>query len=226
MSPASGKQTADEDSEGLRSFLNVLPSSLSLLEQRQGGKCSLANGPQIQRLLPDRFEHHPVRAGIHNIEQAVDTWVQQTCAWVAGQQETICNRSKRLWHSWAAKRASSVCDSRARERLNLLLVNMGQLHVLQEYLLAYINEWFVDTRQRLHEIVCRLSLSFGFGWFFEWPGGRRPLNSTWPWADVKPSLLVLWGVCWMFNPMTNNNWRGYNDEIERRAMPTNYLPGK
>ncbi|KAL8717477.1 MAG: hypothetical protein Q9225_005284 [Loekoesia sp. 1 TL-2023] len=35
------------------------------------------------------------------------------------------------------------------------------------------------------------------GWFFEWPNGRRPLNTTWPW-NVRPSLVVLWGVCWMF----------------------------
>lgn len=48
------------------------------------------------------------------------------------------------------------------------------------------------------ETVDRLHSLFGVGWFFEWPGGRHPLNSTWPWADVKPSLLVLWGVCWMF----------------------------
>ena len=48
-----------------------------------------------------------------------------------------------------------------------------------------------ETFGRLHSL-------FGVGWFFEWPGGRHPLNSTWPWADVKPSLLVLWGVCWMF----------------------------
>ncbi|CAG8953324.1 hypothetical protein HYFRA_00003533 [Hymenoscyphus fraxineus] len=52
--------------------------------------------------------------------------------------------------------------------------------------------------QRLRENTCRLGALFGSGWFFEWPGGKRPLNSTWPWADVKPSLLVLWGVCWMF----------------------------
>lgn len=44
----------------------------------------------------------------------------------------------------------------------------------------------------------RLQALFGFGWFFEWPGGQHPLNSTWPWADVKPSIVVLWGVCWMF----------------------------
>ena len=34
-------------------------------------------------------------------------------------------------------------------------------------------------------------------WFAEWPGGRPPLNSTMPW-NIRPSLVVLWGVCWMF----------------------------
>lgn len=33
--------------------------------------------------------------------------------------------------------------------------------------------------------------------FFEFPDVRRPLSTTWPWA-IKPSLAVLWGVCWMF----------------------------
>ena len=34
-------------------------------------------------------------------------------------------------------------------------------------------------------------------WFFEFPDGRPPLSTTWPWS-IKPSLAVLWGVCWMF----------------------------
>lgn len=34
-------------------------------------------------------------------------------------------------------------------------------------------------------------------WFSEWPNGQRPLSTTWPW-NIKPSLVVLWGVCWMF----------------------------
>lgn len=38
-------------------------------------------------------------------------------------------------------------------------------------------------------------------WFSEWVGGRPPLSSTMPW-NIKPSLVVLWGVCWMFY-MTN-----------------------
>lgn len=40
-------------------------------------------------------------------------------------------------------------------------------------------------------------------WFFEFPDVRRPLSTTWPWA-IKPSLAVLWGVCWMF--FASINW--------------------
>ena len=34
-------------------------------------------------------------------------------------------------------------------------------------------------------------------WFFEYPDARHPLSTTWPWS-IKPSLAVIWGVCWMF----------------------------
>jgi hypothetical protein len=34
-------------------------------------------------------------------------------------------------------------------------------------------------------------------WFTEFPDNQHPLNTTWPWS-IKPSLAVLWGVCWMF----------------------------
>lgn len=43
------------------------------------------------------------------------------------------------------------------------------------------------------------------GWFAEWPNGQPPLNTTWPW-NVKPSLVVLWGVCWMFYDHNHNGW--------------------
>jgi len=44
--------------------------------------------------------------------------------------------------------------------------------------------------QRTHQRSCE-------DWFFEYPDARHPLSTTWPWA-IKPSLAVLWGVCWMF----------------------------
>ena len=34
-------------------------------------------------------------------------------------------------------------------------------------------------------------------WFFTYPDARHPLSTTWPWS-IRPSLAVLWGVCWMF----------------------------
>ena len=60
------------------------------------------------------------------------------------------------------------------------------------------------------------------GRFAEWPNGQRPLSTTWPW-NIKPSLLVLWGVCWMFygqnqtptsNPHQTRNQRGAAQEVE------------
>ena len=44
----------------------------------------------------------------------------------------------------------------------------------------------------------------GEGWFTEWPNNHRPLSTTWPW-NIKPSLLVLWGVCWMFYGSPEND---------------------
>lgn len=34
-------------------------------------------------------------------------------------------------------------------------------------------------------------------WFFEFPDARHPISTTWPWS-IRPSLAVIWGVCWMF----------------------------
>ena len=42
-------------------------------------------------------------------------------------------------------------------------------------------------------------------WFTEWPNGQRPLSTTWPW-NIKPALLVLWGVCWMFYYDNEGRW--------------------
>lgn len=84
---------------------------------------------------------------------------------------------------------------------------------------------------------------FGVGWFLEWPGGQRPLNSTWPWSGVKLSILVLWGVCWMFymridrwqktQPYASHSHNGPQSLLRKAPRPSafhsspranNYLP--
>lgn len=54
-------------------------------------------------------------------------------------------------------------------------------------------------------------------WFCEWPSGRRPLSTTWPW-NIKSSLVVLWGVCWMFygNLLSHNEATGEAGEGNRQ----------
>ena len=39
----------------------------------------------------------------------------------------------------------------------------------------------------------------------EFPNNHRPPCTTMPW-NIRPALVVLWGVCWMFNP-----WSPIND---------------
>jgi hypothetical protein len=42
-----------------------------------------------------------------------------------------------------------------------------------------------------------------FGNFVEFPNRRRPKCTTMPW-NIWPSLVVLWGVCWMFEANSNH----------------------
>ncbi|KAL8776722.1 MAG: hypothetical protein Q9213_008160 [Squamulea squamosa] len=53
------------------------------------------------------------------------------------------------------------------------------------------------------------------GWFSEWPNGRRPLSTTWPW-NIRPSLVVLWGVCWMFYDNNTRSVEQLRQQLEDR----------
>ena len=150
---------------------------------------------------------HPLKAlgfsgGLSVFENGLDTFISQTYVATRKWKQNISNPSREIWISWSKKRASSVNDNRVLSILAKLLQKddqeWKQLHKLQGYLEEYFAGCYGRAPERLSEVVSRLRAVFGVGWFFEWPSGLHPLNSTWPWADVKPSLLVLWGVCWMF----------------------------
>ncbi|KAI4266940.1 MAG: hypothetical protein L6R38_008465 [Xanthoria sp. 2 TBL-2021] len=55
------------------------------------------------------------------------------------------------------------------------------------------------------------------GWFSEWPGSRRPLSTTWPW-NIRPSLVVLWGVCWMFYDNSTRSVEQLRQQLEDRDV--------
>jgi len=71
-----------------------------------------------------------------------------------------------------------------------------------EHLLLRLRTDLVDAMARK---VFRLLLRGGYdkqqrkllSWFAEFADKPRPLSSSFPWT-IKPSLAVLWGVCWMY----------------------------
>ena len=56
-------------------------------------------------------------------------------------------------------------------------------------------------------------------WFTEFPDNQHPLNTTWPWS-IKPSLAVLWGVCWMFY---NSSGQQHSEESNHRVPQARIL---
>lgn len=54
-------------------------------------------------------------------------------------------------------------------------------------------------------------------WFFEFPDARHPLSTTWPWS-IRPSLAVIWGVCWMFYNFREDQNGNMYDESGRLVM--------
>ena len=77
----------------------------------------------------------------------------------------------------------------------LLWFRQCALDAILSYFLVLVEKAVVHFFQ--HSLMKKGAL---YDWFSEWPNGQRPLSTTWPW-NIKPSLIVLWGVCWMFyNP--------------------------
>jgi hypothetical protein len=62
----------------------------------------------------------------------------------------------------------------------------------------------------------------------EYSSGMRPPTTTWPWS-IKPSLAVLWGVCWMFamaGMYNNGNWNMNAVKGEQYAYAVGMTPSE
>lgn len=77
-------------------------------------------------------------------------------------------------------------------RLETLAANLQRARLaLQHVLIQTSLEWCAWGAHRKRQLEQRASC------FSVFPGSVRPLSTTWPWT-IKPSLAVLWGVCWQF----------------------------
>ncbi|KAK5124707.1 hypothetical protein LTR85_001420 [Meristemomyces frigidus] len=97
--------------------------------------------------------------------------------------------------------ARTLCEGNEVLDLRLdetYLANVEHLLLcLQDQLIRQLASRCVELVQR-HVLECQKDQhKHCADWFFEFPDARHPLSTTWPWS-IKPSLAVVWGVCWMF----------------------------
>ena len=83
---------------------------------------------------------------------------------------------------------------------DLSIANLEHLLLCLLHLLiqALTSEGLEQSQTHQHLLDCQKDQSIhSEEWFFEFPNAQHPLSTTWPWS-LRPSLAVLWGVCWMF----------------------------
>ena len=101
---------------------------------------------------------------------------------------------------------------RCLEKLALDAILRYYVTIVEAHILHWHHYW--QYQKRIDE-----------GWFAEWPNGQRPLSTTWPW-NVEPSLLVLWGVCWMFYGSSGYNTRTTRNRSGAAPLSENVRTGQ
>jgi hypothetical protein len=88
--------------------------------------------------------------------------------------------------------------SKLKKFIQILLISLEYLAFLLQKILQYLL------------IFCK---------YAEFPNRRRPKCTTMPW-NIWPSLVVLWGVCWMFYPASSHQ----GDTLNQVLWNDEYLP--
>lgn len=204
---------ANQDMASLIAELDTLaqPGSLSLCIVAKEDNLFLQHHSHLARLTSGNDKIHDVldlstallnrlqaRSGSHHVRPHNEADDVFKCGWFTCEV-FVAN----LEHILRCLKQNAL-DAIIRQYLNLV-----EAHILH---------WHIFWQQKRH---------LDEGWFAEWPNGQRPLNTTWPW-NVKPCLLVLWGVCWMFYGSSGYNTNTSRSTRNRRgAAPSqNLLTGR
>jgi len=108
-----------------------------------------------------------------------------------------------------------------QEALNELLLELDGK--LEEFSEEYPKEWLQYLLQALQALACLLRAILWFilsgAVFSEFGKRKRPKCTTMPW-DIWPSLVVLWGVCWMFyTPISDREQLFFQNSFEDDRFP-------
>ena len=117
---------------------------------------------------------------------------------------------ERLQHAQAERRCKG-CEGEWKDpadyekylaNLEHLLLSLQQAAF--EALLRHSLDLLQHDYQHWHRYLEQQQRRASAEYYSEWSSGRPPLNTTMPW-NIKPSLVVLWGVCWMFYVPNDNS---------------------
>ena len=203
------------------------PTAPTILGQIQGAMCRLSAwigdeeplaAQKSSNIISELLATPLAQNALHVVEKSLDNYIARISEWVRSQRRQLgVSNSSSWWLRWAFNRSLTVNDARSKKILTNIIGGLDELFIIEEYLRAYDEERFLRPTP-LSEVAYRWRTLFGTGWFFEWPGGRNPLNSTWPWTDVRPALCVLWGVCWMFYEQIDGLQQLFEFEIWEESL--------
>ena len=95
-------------------------------------------------------------------------------------------------------------DEKTMANLEYLLLRIREC--LAQTTVAKAWRFIKNSMSRHHHPMERLFKYGGDKWCSEFSGNQRPMSTTWPWS-IRPSLAVIWGVCWMFEMKREyNQW--------------------
>lgn len=126
--------------------------------------------------------------------------------------------NSRAYRGWPSESWPLLSDNIKRGKLvtNLDHVLRRLQQAALEALIYHGLKVLVDSAQDWHQRWFQVRL-LDFGWFSEWPNSRRPLSTTWPW-NIRPSLVVLWGVCWMFYDNSTRSAQELRQQLEEEEI--------
>lgn len=130
----------------------------------------------------------------HNVDQLLDVRSIKEASHVLAITTQLLARLPHAKRTQMEKRKlPGTCETIRYEKFIANLEHI--LHCLQQAARQVLHDSLELLKAEIHRWQQRKALDDD--WFAEWPSGRRPLSTTWPW-NIKPSLVVLWGVCWKF----------------------------
>lgn len=171
-----------------------------LEEHSNSSAFSLTKVAADDRLLLSHSSNNPIETLAHHATVSQAAYMFDSSTFLIGKLEALQMDKAGQW-------AEADADCKRLKEESYIANLLHLLRRLQQILfqvLVHRSLTRLDEFALHWQTYWQQQKKLGDDWFTEWPSGQRPLSTTWPW-NIRPSLLVLWGVCWMFYTPEQNS---------------------